>query len=296
MRPGSRQQRGQDGPASPALTRWVSALILLFLADAAQLLLLLPARTSELFAWNAGLEINALVLGSAYVGGGYFFVRVCAGARWDLVAGGFPPIMVFVWLAGIATFLHLDRLNQSGLPLLAWIALYVLAPLLVPVLFVVNETSSGRGPAGPLLGDRLRAALGIAGGMVVALALVVFVAPGTAIDAWPWEITPLTVRVLGTVIALYGTVWLTVAVRGDAAGARIPLESQAIGLFVLLVGLVRERDAIAWDGAAGPLLTAGAAAMMLASVAIRLRLRSVAPAAGPPGPGSVVVVDRRLEV
>jgi hypothetical protein len=276
------------------LTRWIAALILLFLVDAAQLLLLLPSRTSELFAWNAGLEINALVLGSAYVGGGYFFVRVCAGAPWHLVAGGFPPIMVFVWLAGIATFLHLDRLNESGLPLLAWFALYILAPLLVPVLFVLNESSAGRGPARPRLPEGLRAGLGIAGGAVVALALIIFVAPLRAIDAWPWEITPLTVRVVATVIALYGTVWLTVAARGDAAGARIPLESQAIGLLVLLVGLLRAREAVAWDSAAGPLLAGGAAGMLLTTVAIRLRLRSIETAAGERGASNVAVIDRRV--
>jgi hypothetical protein len=294
MSPGARPQTGEDTPASPVLTRWIAALILLFLADAAQLLLLLPSRTSELFAWNAGLEINALVLGSAYVGGGYFFIRVCAGGPWYRVAGGFPPIMVFVWLAGIATFLHLDRLNGSGLPLLAWLALYVLAPLLVPILFVLNESSAGRGPARPRLPDGMRAGLGIAGGAVVALALVVFAAPARAIDAWAWEITPLTVRVVATVIALYGSVWVTVAVRGDAAGARIPLEAQAIGLGVLLVGLLRERDAIAWDSAAGLLLAGGAAAMLVTSVAIRLRLRSLEAAAARRPAGRVAVIDRRV--
>lgn len=280
----------------PMLTRWLAALVLLFLADAAQLLLLLPGRTGDLFAWNAGLEINALVLGSAYVGGAYFFVRVCAASRWDVVAAGFPPITVFVWLAGIATFLHLDRLNDSGVPLLAWLALYVLAPLLVPVIFVANESRAAGGPAGGRLPRGLRLALGIAGGFVVGIALVVFASPGSAIRTWPWEITPLTVRVVATVIALYGSVWVTVALGGDAGGARIPLESQAIGLLVLLVGLARERNAIDWEGAAAPLLAGGAAAMLATTLAVRLRLRSSMTGAPPRGvgPGVVTVIDRRV--
>ena len=108
----------------------------------------------------------------------------------------------------------------------------------------------------------------------------------------------MTVRVVATVIALYGSVWVTVALGGDAGGARIPLESQAIGLLVLLVGLARERNAIDCEGAAAPLLAGGAAAMLATTLAVRLRLRSSMTGAPPRGvgPGVVTVIDRRVEV
>jgi hypothetical protein len=260
------------------LTRAVAALILLFLADASQLLLLLPDRTGELFAWGIQPEINASILASAYVAGSYFFIRVCSGAQWHSVAGGFPPIIVFVWLAGIATFLHLDRLNEGTLPLLAWVALYVLSPLLVPVMYLANRSRAGLAAPEDRLSRGVRLLLGVAGGAVVALALVVFLAPAAAIEVWPSPITPLTTRVVSAVIALYGSVWVTVALRADAADARIPLESQAIGLVLVLVGVARGSDAIDWANGIALAFVVATAAMLATSAALCVSLRSLAAA------------------
>ena len=263
------------------LRRWGAALVLLFLVDAVQILLLLPSRTGELFAWRIQPEINSFILGSAYIAGGYFFIRVCAGSPWRLVAGGFPPIIVFVWLAGIATFLHLDRLNEGGLPLAAWLALYVVAPLVVPVIYLANSRRADRAMMGEQLPQGLRLLLGAAGSTVVALGLTVYLAPTAAIDVWPWVLTPLTARVVATVIALYGSVWLTVALRPDAAGARIPLDSQIIGLVFLLVAVARGGGAIDWDNGLAPLFVACTAAMLATSVTVRLSIRHLASDAAP---------------
>ena len=263
------------------LRRWGAALILLFLVDAVQILLLLPGRTGELFAWRIQPEINSFILGSAYVAGGYFFIRVCAGGPWRLVAGGFPPIIVFVWLAGIATLLHLDRLNEGGLPLAAWLALYLVAPLVVPAIHLANSRRADGAMMCEELPQGLRLLLGAAGSAVVALGLIVYLAPSAAIDVWPWAITPLTARVVATVVALYGSVWLTVALRPDAAGARIPLDSQIIGLVFLLVAVARGGGAIDWDNGLAPLFVACTAAMLATSITVRLSIRHLASDAAP---------------
>src|SRR3954451_6371994 len=138
-------QQAERFPASLA-TRWLAALVLLFLADAAQLLLLLPDRTGELFAWPIQPVINAGILASAYVGGSYFFIRVLTRSPWHRVATGFAPVIVFVWFAGVATLLHMDRLSGGTVPRVSWIALYVLAPLLVPALFLANRSRFGTPP------------------------------------------------------------------------------------------------------------------------------------------------------
>ena len=155
--------------------------------------------------------------------GSYFFIRVLSGTPWHLVAGGFPPVIVFVWLAGGATLLHLDRLNDSGLPLIAWVALYVVTPLLVPAIYLTNRSRARPSPAeSERLAGGMRLLLGASGPAVLVPALVAFVSPETAIEAWPWPLTPLTMRVAATVFALYGTVGVTVALSGDAAGVAHP--------------------------------------------------------------------------
>ena len=129
---------------------------------------------------------------------------------------------------------------------------------------------------GEQLPGHLRLLLGAAGVTVVALGLIVYVAPTEAIDVWPWALTPLTARVVATVIALYGSVWLTVALRPDAAGARIPLDAQIIGLVFLLLAVARGGGAVDWDNPIAPLFVAAAAAMLATSATVRLSTRQLA--------------------
>ena len=253
------------GPTD-ALTRWVAGFIVVILLDASQLLAFYPDRTATLWAWTIQPELSAMVLGSVYTGGLYFFARVLFGAPWDEVAAGFPAIALFVWMATIATALHLDRFAEDSLPFAAWAALYVVTPLLVPYLYVRNRR---RVPAvaGTPLPRSLRVGLAVVGGAVVALAVLILAAPDVAIGDWPWMLTPLTARITAAVVALYGAVWLSVAAHGTWTAARIPLQSQVVGLAVFLVSLGRDESVVDW-GALALVLVSAAAAMLAASAVL----------------------------
>jgi hypothetical protein len=101
--------------------------------------------------------------------------------------------------------------------------------------------------------------------------LLFLAAPDVAIDAWPWTLTPLTARVTGAVLAMYGTVWLAVAVHRTWAGARIPLEAHAIGLAFLLVAVARGEEVVDWDNPLAVIFVAGAAAMLVTSALLSRR-------------------------
>jgi hypothetical protein len=243
------------------LTRAVAGFLVLILADAAQLLAFYPERTETLWAWTIQPPLTAMLLGSAYVGGGYFFARVLFGAPWERVVAGFPPVMLFVWMAAIASALHLDRFHDDSLPFAAWAALYVVTPFGVPLLYLRNR----RPLVGPPLARATRIALGAAGAAIVAACLVLLVVPDLAIDNWPYTLTPLTARITAAVLALYGSVWLSVALHGTATAARIPLQSLALGLLVLIVAVTRGEEAVDWGNALAPVLLAVAAAMAAVS-------------------------------
>src|SRR4051812_20781867 len=197
---------------SPMFVRWVSGAILFFLIDAVQLLVLLPDRTGQLFAWPIAPALSAYVLASAYTAGGYFFVRVIMGAPWERVAAGFAPISVFVWLVALATVLHLDRFRDGSLPFLAWAALYAASPFGIPLLAVAASRAAHGTHAGERLPGGVRAVLAAGGAVVLAAALWLFADPAGFAGDWPWTMTPLTTRVMGAVIGLFGAVWLSVAV------------------------------------------------------------------------------------
>jgi hypothetical protein len=251
--------------------RWVAGAILFFLIDAAQLLFLVPDRTDELWAWEIQPETTSLVLASAYVAGGYFFARLLFGAPWREVASGFRPITVFVCVAAAATFLHLDRFIEDNLAFAAWITLYVVTPFGVPALYLYERRRAGPPPAGEL-SRRMRIALAVIGGAVMLGALVMLVSPSTAMDAWPWTLTPLTTRIVSAVIALYGAVWVSIA--ADGTRARITLEAHVLGLAFFLVALVRGGDDVDWDRPLAPVLAAAAVAMLVVSLAVSRQPRA----------------------
>jgi hypothetical protein len=252
--------------ATNTLTRVVAGFLVLILIDAAQLLQFYPGRTATLWAWKLVPEVTAMVLGSVYLAGAYFFARLLFGARWQSVQAGFPAVILFVWMAALATIIHDDRFIKDSLPFAAWVALYTVTPIGVPLLYLYNRER----PEGAQLPRGVRMALGIVGGAVVAAGILFFVAPDVAIDNWPWPLTPLTARIMGAVIAMYGGVWVGVAADGTWRGAGIPLQAHVIGLAVLLLAVARGQDVIDWNGLAIVFVAvAGAMAVVSALLAWR---------------------------
>ena len=112
----------------------MAGAIVFFLVDAAQLLLLVPGRSAELFAWPIAPDSSAYVLAAAYVAGGYFFVRVALGAPWDAVAAGFAPgDGVRVDGGGRDRCCTSTSFRDDSLPFAAWALLYAAAPFGIPV-------------------------------------------------------------------------------------------------------------------------------------------------------------------
>jgi hypothetical protein len=256
--------------ATDVLTRAVAGVICVVLLDAAQLLFFYPDRTETLWAWKLQPPITAMMLGSVYAGGAYFFARILLGAPWRAVAAGFPAVIVFVWIAAIATLLHLDRFIKDSVPFAAWVALYVVTPFVVPLLVGHNHRRWGA-PEGPPLPRGLTQALGAVGGALLLAGLLFLAVPDVAIDAWPWTLTPLTARVTGAVLGMYGTVWLAVAVHRTWAGARIPLQAHAIGMAFVLVAVARGEDAVDWGNPLAFVIAGGAAIMLVASALLARR-------------------------
>ena len=270
-----------DAPTAPVaggqvgrLTRWVALAVIFFLADAVQLLLLLPDRTGELFAWAINPQVTSFVLAAAYVAGAYFFIRVVMVDSWHRVAAGFPAVIVFVWGAAGATALHLDRFIHDGLSFAAWAAIYAIAPVGLPLLYLARRRAARVVPlADTAMSARTRILLGGVGGAVVLAALLAFALPQTTIDVWPWTVTPLTARIVATVMALFGSLWVSVALSGGKTAARIPLEAHALGLAFLLIAAVRGSGDIDWTNPLATILVAGVAAMVLVDAATLARTR-----------------------
>jgi hypothetical protein len=220
-------------------TRWVSAIIVPFLVAAFAILYLFPDHTQELFAWGIQPRMSAMMLGAAYLGGAYFFVRAAADARWHRVKVGFLPVTTFATLMGIATILHWDRFNHGYISFFAWVGLYFTTPFIVFLLWLRNRSTD----PGPTSHDRrvprlVRLVIGIVGSLTLLTSMILFLQPGFMISTWPWQLTPLTARVMGALFALTGVGELTIALDVRWNAARIALQSQMIGVAVIALAMV----------------------------------------------------------
>jgi hypothetical protein len=226
------------------LTRWVARLIVPFLAAAFLVLYGVPGRTTEFFAWTIRPDMTPILMGAGYGAGVYFFYRVSRADEWHRVAAVLPGIAAFTWFMAIATVLHWANFNHSHHTFYLWVILYAVTPVLVPGIYVLNRRTD---PVEPSTDEvRLPRAVRVLGGglglLVAVTAAVLFVAPGTMIEAWPWAVSPLTARVLAGWFGLFGVVNGVAALDPRWSAARLAVQSQLLGFALVLAGVARSWD------------------------------------------------------
>jgi hypothetical protein len=230
----------RDDHILPA-TRWIARIIVPILGLAFIILYGLPHRTTEYFAWTIKPTMTPMMMGAGYLAGAYFFARVALASRWHHVALGLPAVSAFVWFMGMATILHYDRFNHSHPAFIAWLILYAVTPFLIPALWWFNrQTDPGVSDTPdaviPPLARQVMALIGI---INLGNAFLMLLWPALFIPIWPWQLTPLTTRVVAGWFALPGVVALGVAADSRWSAARMTLQSQMFGIGLILLAVVR---------------------------------------------------------
>ena len=207
-------------------------------------LFLLPTQTDHRFAWTIQPTMTAMLMGAGYGSALYFFVRVLTGRRWHEVGLGFLPVTVFTWMMLGATFLHWDRFRHGSVPFLMWFWIYLITPVLVPAVWIVNRRRDPHVPEEDVatFPTWIRVTMAAAGALLLVVAAWMYLAPASAVDVWPWMLTPLTARAVAAFVALPGVAWLAIASDVRWSSARVVLATVAIGLALLLIAVGR-----AWD-------------------------------------------------
>jgi hypothetical protein len=228
-------------------TRWAALVVFIILVPAVIVLWGTPGETADRWAWTIEPDLTPIFLGAGYGAGAYFFWRTFRAPRWHPSSAGVLGAAVFAALMLIATLIHWDRFNHGDAPFLAafafwgWTIVYIIAPLVVFALWWRNRATDPREPAPgePLMsGAVLLAARAFA---VVALvaATIFFLSPTTAIDVWPWELTPLTARVLASFTAQVGVGALVLSFDHRWSTWRLIVQTFFVATVLLLVGAAR---------------------------------------------------------
>lgn len=251
-------------------TRLLGAAIVPFLVVAFALLYFFPDDTRHWFAWDVQPTITPLVMGAGYIAGAYFFVRVARATHWHRIHVGFLPVTAFTLFMAIGTFNHLDRFATEHVAFWIWVGLYVVTPVLVPLAWWRNRaTDPGTPePGEPPLPAFVRPLLLGVGGLQSAIALVLLLMPSTMIEHWPWLLTPLTAQTLGGWFALPGVTALMMGLDGRWTAIRITLESQLIGLALILLGTIRAWEDVDTSNTLAYVFAAGIAGLFIALLAL----------------------------
>lgn len=240
-------------------THVLAYVIIPFLVAAAFLLIVLPGGTEQHFAWTIDPPITAMLLGSAYAGGIWFFSQVARQRRWHRVRHGFPAVLLFASLACAATFLHWDRFHFGHVSFITWVVLYVTTPLLVLVAMVLQRGEDDGAPETDdvTIPSPWRYVLALVGAAASATGLVLFAVPALFIDTWAWDVTPLTARIVGAVLTLPGlvNVWMLWDDRWSAF--RWVFQAQLVSLACILLAVAVRFGDLAWERPSAPLFAIG---------------------------------------
>jgi hypothetical protein len=188
---------------------------------------------------------------------------------------GFLPVTAFTIFMAIGSFAHLDRFLQDHVAFWIWMGLYVTTPILVPLAWLVNRrTDPGTPEPGETrLGPRVRGVLLGAGALQSLVALVLLLSPSTMIDVWPWMLTPLTAQTLGGWFALPGITAIMMGLDGRPSAIRITLQSQVVGLVLILLAVARDWGSIDSSNALSLVIVAGLAALLCGLLALAAHMR-----------------------
>jgi hypothetical protein len=178
------------------------------LAGAASLLLF-PNQTETLFFWPIRPPISAGLFGALYLCGAVAVSHATLRGRWETSRYLIPVLVSAGILLTLTTFIHLDRFTP-GFRLFYWLLIYIGAPLLAIFFYWQHEKA---GATWEVLGEPVTpatraVAIGL-GIFLILFGIVSLIMPSLIIALWPWEITPLMVRVFASWFSAFapGLLW-----------------------------------------------------------------------------------------
>lgn len=258
-----------------AATRWTAAAVVPILVAAGVILYGFPRDTADLWAWPIKPPLTALVIGGGYLSGAVFFARAVRAGRWHMMALGLPAATVLTTLLLVATILHWSLFNHDHVAFWAWLFVYVVTPVLLPALWLLNRRHDPGAASGaiPVVPGWTRAVVAAAGAVQLVVALALFVRPSLAERYWPWPLSPLTTRTLSAFLAFIAVLLLGFLFERRWTALRLLVDSAALGLVLVGVGVVRAYGDLTVSTLGRVTFLAVLAGFVLGLLAVRLTVR-----------------------
>lgn len=228
--------------------RWFlwSATVVAFIAGCS--LYLLSSQTDKYFSWTINSALTAAFLGGAYLTGSLVEYLASREQIWARARVVMPAItLVFTPLLLIATLLHFDRFHMNNITGWAWLFIYVVDPVIAAVLFFFQVRQPGGDPPRIIAPPTwLRLMLGVQGAIMLVFGAALFVTPDIVAPLWPWALTQLTARAVGTAVLTMGIVAIHAAWENDLIRIKIALIGYTALSLLWLLAVARYPGEIRW--------------------------------------------------
>ena len=261
-------------PLVPGMRRLLLVAAVLVLLAGLQLFVF-TGRTGAFFAWTIANPLSAAFLGASYWAA--VSIEALAGRQklWANARIAVPAVFVFTVLTLATTLTHLGQFHLGAgfsfgtrAVTVAWIAIYVLVPLLMlAVAFVQMRTPGADPPPSAGLPAWMYALLAGQAIVLLGLGLALFAAPAQAAPLWPWKLTPLVAQAIAAWLISLGVAAVHALYERDARRLR----PAAVGYIVLailqFIALARYPHQFHWHSVSGTVYLIFLATMLLTGTA-----------------------------
>jgi hypothetical protein len=213
-----------------------------------------PMSTDEHFAWTIQAPLSTVFLGAGYLGGAMLEFAGVRERSWARTRITLPVVWLFSTMTLVATLIHLDRFHHTSpvwntaLAGWVWIFLYVVVPPLLLALLIWQERQPGEDePRRSPLPTWGRAALIASAAVLLVVGGLLFVAPAAMTPLWPWDLTPLTSRAVGTWLFAIGFALAHAAWENDYARVAAGAKAYTVFAALALVAVARFLAGVHWD-------------------------------------------------
>jgi hypothetical protein len=207
------------------------------------MLFFLPDLTDQFWSWPIQPPMSAVVLGAGYLLGMVAFGTLLIRNRWHAFNVAIPTTWVFAIVMLAATLIHLERFFVGTMRFNVWFVIYVVLPILLPVIWLLNRRRGApRRPDDLVFIWPVRIALLAGGVLVITFGLFMFVYPPGAAAVWPWLLTPLMSRMLSGWVLFLGMAGCLVFFEPRYSAYRFTLPGIVIWGLTLLAGSLLHLD------------------------------------------------------
>jgi hypothetical protein len=197
-----------------------------------------PSRAEPDYAWAIASPVSAGLMGAGYLAGAVAGGLALFAARyWRSVRALVPGFLVLGLTLLLATLIDADRFRWDYPPTWLWTAVYAGLPFAAAYLWLLQERVASEQPERDARLAPLRALSWPLGLVLGIVGLVLFVAPDSLLDEWPWDITPLIARVFGGWYLLAATT-LVMSASSARRPHEIPIPYATIATWSLLILLL----------------------------------------------------------